>query len=200
MLLDIGVTEGDRVTLYLPMIPEAVWAMLACARIGAVFSVVFAGFSPEALAGRIVDAESDVVVTADQGRRGGKRVPLKANVDAAVEIAASRGQAVRKVLTVKNTGADVGWNAERDVWAHDIRVEGATVECAEMDAEAPLFILYTSGSTGTPKGVVHTTGGYCVWTSVTHELVFDPPAPTTSSGAPPTSAGSRATATSRSAR
>ncbi len=173
MLLDLGVTEGDRVTLYLPMIPDAVWAMLACARIGAVFSVVFAGFSPEALAGRIVDAQSAWVVTADEGRRGGKRVPLKANVDAAVEIAQRRGQRVTKVLTVQNTGAEVGWDESRDVWAHELRQSGATVPCAEMDAEAPLFILYTSGSTGTPKGVVHTTGGYCVWTSVTHELVFD---------------------------
>ena len=173
MLLDMGVQRGDRVTLYLPMIPEAVWAMLACARIGAVFSVVFAGFSPDALAGRIVDAKSAWVVTADEGRRGGKRVPLKANVDAAVAIAERQGQRVEKVLTVKNTGADVGWDAERDVWAHETRQPGATVDCAEMDAEAPLFILYTSGSTGTPKGVVHTTGGYCVWTSITHELVFD---------------------------
>ena len=173
MLLDLGVTEGDRVTLYLPMIPHAVWAMLACARIGAVFSVVFAGFSPGALAGRIVDAESEWVVTADEGRRGGKRVPLKANVDAAVEIAQRQGQRVAKVLTVRNTGADVGWDADRDVWAHELRQSGATVPCAEMDAEAPLFILYTSGSTGTPKGVVHTTAGYCVWTSITHELVFD---------------------------
>ena len=172
-LLDQGVTQGDRVTLYLPMIPEAVWAMLACARIGAVFSVVFAGFSPEALAGRIVDAESDVIVTADEGRRGGKRVPLKANVDAAVGLAEARGQAVRRVLTVRNTGADVDWDERRDVWLHDVRQPGATVPCVEQDAEAPLFILYTSGSTGTPKGVVHTTGGYCVWTSLTHELVFD---------------------------
>ena len=173
MLLDLGVEAGDRVTLYLPMIPEAVWAMLACARIGAVFSVVFAGFSPDALAGRIVDAESAWVVTADEGRRGGKRVPLKANVDAAVAIAEAKGQRVEKVLTVRNTGADVGWDAGRDVWAHEIRQAGAEVPCAEMDAEAPLFILYTSGSTGTPKGVVHTTGGYCVWTSITHDLVFD---------------------------
>ena len=173
VLQDLGVRAGDRVTIYLPMIPEALWAMLACARIGAVFSVVFAGFSPEALAGRIVDAESDVVITADEGRRGGKRVPLKANVDAAVTRAQAQGQAVRKVLTVRNTGAEVGWDDGRDVWLHDARQPGATCPCAEMDAEAPLFILYTSGSTGTPKGVVHTTGGYCVWTSITHEHVFD---------------------------
>ena len=173
VLQDLGVQAGDRVTVYLPMIPEALWAMLACARIGAVFSVVFAGFSPEALAGRIVDAESDFVITADEGRRGGKRVPLKANVDAAVDRAEARGQAVRRVLVVRNTGAEVGWDDARDVWLHDARQPGATCPCAEQDAEAPLFILYTSGSTGTPKGVVHTTGGYCVWTSITHEHVFD---------------------------
>lgn len=173
VLLDLGVARGDRVTVYLPMIPEAAVAMLACARIGAVFSVVFAGFSPEALAGRITDAASDFVITADEGRRGGKRVPLKANVDAAVERAEAKGQPVRHVLCVRNTGADVP-AADRDVWLHDAEATvDAACPCAAMDAEDPLFILYTSGSTGTPKGVVHTTGGYCVYAGLTHEMVFD---------------------------
>ncbi|MEP0547511.1 MAG: acetate--CoA ligase [Rhodothermales bacterium] len=165
-----GVTRGDRVTLYLPMIPEAAYAMLACARIGAVFSVVFAGFSPEALAGRINDAESDFVITADQGRRAGSTVALKANVDAALKNAPG----VRHVLVIRNTGGNITWSENRDVWLHEALEEvDADCPCAEMDAEDPLFILYTSGSTGTPKGVVHTTAGYCVWTSITHELVFD---------------------------
>ncbi|WP_412069046.1 acetate--CoA ligase [Rubrivirga sp. IMCC43871] len=173
VLLALGVERGDRVTIYLPMIPEAAYAMLACARIGAIFSVVFAGFSPEALAGRLVDAASDVVITADEGRRGGKRVPLKANVDAAVERAEAQGQPVRHVLVVKNTGADVP-ATDRDTWLHDAAATvGARCPCAEMGAEDPLFILYTSGSTGKPKGVVHTTGGYLVYASYTHELVFD---------------------------
>ena len=165
-----GVAKGDRVTVYLPMIPEAAYTMLACARIGAIHSVVFAGFSPDSLASRILDCESDFVVTADEGRRGGKAVPLKANVDAALE----RCPGVRHVLTVRNTGGDVGWSEGRDVWLHDALAAASTACPPEpMDAEDPLFILYTSGSTGTPKGVVHTTGGYCVWTSITHELVFD---------------------------
>ncbi len=165
-----GVTKGNRVTLYLPMIPEAAYAMLACARIGAVFSVVFAGFSPEALAGRINDAESDFVITADQGRRAGSTVALKANVDDALKHAPG----VRHVLVVRNTGGNITWSENRDVWLHEALEEvDADCPCAEMDAEDPLFILYTSGSTGTPKGVVHTTAGYCVWTSITHELVFD---------------------------
>jgi acetyl-CoA synthetase len=169
-----GVERGDRVTLYLPMIPEAVFAMLACARIGAVFSVVFAGFSPEALAGRITDAESDFVITADQGRRGGRTVALKANVDQAVRRAEAGGQTVRRVLVVKNTGGNVPWDDGHDRWLHEAADEvEAECSCEEMDAEDPLFILYTSGSTGTPKGVVHTTAGYCVWTSITHEYVFD---------------------------
>ena len=169
-----GVEKGDRVTLYLPMIPEAVFAMLACARIGAVFSVVFAGFSPEALAGRIVDAESDVVITADQGRRGGRTVALKANVDEAVRRAEADGQPVRRVLVVQNTGGNVPFDGDRDRWVHETaRAVEASCPCEAMDAEDPLFILYTSGSTGKPKGVVHTTGGYCVWTSITHETVFD---------------------------
>ncbi|WP_412061164.1 acetate--CoA ligase [Rubrivirga sp. IMCC45206] len=173
VLLSLGVERGDRVTIYLPMIPEAAYAMLACARIGAIFSVVFAGFSPEALAGRLVDAASDVVITADEGRRGGKRVPLKANVDAAVDKAEAQGQPVRHVLVVRNTGADVP-STDRDTWLHAAAAAvDASCPCAEMGAEDPLFILYTSGSTGKPKGVVHTTGGYLVYASLTHELVFD---------------------------
>ncbi|MEM1054283.1 MAG: acetate--CoA ligase [Bacteroidota bacterium] len=174
VLKDFGVSKGDRVTIYLPMIPEAAYAMLACARIGAVFSVVFAGFSPEALAGRITDAASDFVITADQGRRGGRTVALKANVDEAVVRAKKQGQEVRHVLTVRNTGGNIQWHEGRDVWLHEA-MEDASDECPPepMDSEDPLFILYTSGSTGKPKGVVHTTGGYCVWTSITHEYVFD---------------------------
>ncbi|MEM1043118.1 MAG: acetate--CoA ligase [Bacteroidota bacterium] len=173
VLKDHGVNEGDRVTIYLPMIPEAVYAMLACARIGAVFSVVFAGFSPDALANRILDGESDFVITADEGRRGGKTVALKANVDEAVERSAAQGQSVRHVLVVRNTGGGVTWH-DHDVWYHEAFERAAeTCPCEEMNAEDPLFILYTSGSTGKPKGVVHTTGGYCVWTSITHEYVFD---------------------------
>ena len=165
-----GVRQGDRVTLYLPMIPEAAWAMLACARIGAVFSVVFGGFSPEALAGRINDADSDFVITADQDRRAGSTIALKANVDAALKHAPG----VRHVLVVRNTGGNINWTNDRDIWLHEaLESVEADCPCAELDAEDPLFILYTSGSTGTPKGVVHTTAGYCVWTSLTHELVFD---------------------------
>ncbi len=172
-LKDLGVARGDRVTIYLPMIPEAVYAMLACARIGAVFSVVFAGFSPEALAGRILDGASDFIITADEGRRGGKRVALKANVDAAVERAEAGGQTVRHVLVVENTGGETEGH-DRDVRLRDaLDAAEAACPCEALDAEDPLFILYTSGSTGTPKGVVHTTGGYCVWTSLTHEYVFD---------------------------
>ena len=171
-LKDLGVSKGDRVTIYMPMIPEAVTAMLACARIGAVFSVIFGGFSPDAIAGRIRDAASDFVITADQGRRGGKTIALKANVDAALK-RIDEG-AVRHVLVVRNTGGNVVWSEDTDVWYHEAS-EGAAAECPcePMDAEDPLFILYTSGSTGTPKGVVHTTAGYCVYTSLTHELTFD---------------------------
>ncbi|MEC9250990.1 MAG: acetate--CoA ligase, partial [Pseudomonadota bacterium] len=166
----IGVKKGDRVTLYMPMIPEAAYAMLACARIGAVHSVVFGGFSPDALAGRITDCESEFVITADEGVRGAKSIPLKANVDKAIEIAGG----VKKVVMVKRTGAAVGWVEGRDV-AYESLVAEQEADCPpeEMSAEDPLFILYTSGSTGKPKGVMHTTGGYMVWASLTHELVFD---------------------------
>jgi len=169
-----GVKKGDRVTIYMPMIPEAAFAMLACARIGAVHSVVFGGFSPEALAGRITDCDSDFVITADEGLRGTKRVPLKVNCDAACEIAAKAGKPVKTVLCVQRTGANIGWNATRDVWLHEA-LETVSDDCPPepMNAEDPLFILYTSGSTGKPKGVLHTTGGYLVWASLTHEAVFD---------------------------
>ncbi|MEX0627299.1 MAG: AMP-binding protein, partial [Cucumibacter sp.] len=166
----LGVKKGDRVTIYLPMIPAAAYAMLACARIGAVHSVVFAGFSPESLAGRVHDCASEIIVTADEGRRGGKIVPLKANVDAAV----AKSAGVKHVLVVRNTGARVPMVAGRDVWLDDAG-KGVTSECAPepMGAEDPLFILYTSGSTGKPKGVLHTTGGYLVFAAMTHERVFD---------------------------
>ena len=163
-----GVAKGDRVTIYLPMIPEAAFAVLACARIGAIHSVVFGGFSPEALAGRIADCGSRIVVTADEGRRGGKRVPLKANVDAAAE----RGD-VERVIVVRATGADVPM-VERDRWYHEAAAAVADDCPAEpMAAEDPLFILYTSGSTGKPKGVMHTTAGYLLWAACTHEWCFD---------------------------
>ena len=167
-----GVGKGDRVTLYMPMIPEAAVAMLACARIGAVHSVVFGGFSPDALAGRVIDCESKVVITADEGLRGGKHVPLKANVDAAVKVPGA--DIVETVLVVRNTGAEVGWDPARDVWLHEAEAE-VSEDCPpeRMSAEDPLFILYTSGSTGKPKGVLHTSGGYLVYASLTHELVFD---------------------------
>jgi len=170
-LQSLGVQKGDRVTIYLPMIPEAAVAMLACARIGAIHSVVFGGFSPDSLAGRIADCASSVVITADEGIRGGKKVPLKANVDQALSSAGT--ETVQHVLVVKRTGTNVAMYG-RDKWYHEL-VEGQSDECAPaaMSAEDPLFILYTSGSTGKPKGVLHTTGGYLVYASLTHEAVFD---------------------------
>ncbi len=167
----LGVKKGDRVTIYMPMIPEAAVAMLACARIGAVHSVVFGGFSPESLAGRIADCASTLVITADEGVRGGRKVPLKANVDAAI---ASHGLEVRNVVVVKRTGANVGWVAGRDVRYEDITAaEAPACEPERMNAEDPLFILYTSGSTGKPKGVLHTNGGYLVYVNYTFAGVFD---------------------------
>lgn len=169
-----GVKKGDRVTIYMPMILEASYAMLACARIGAVHSIVFGGFSPDALAGRIVDCKSTFLITADEGLRGGKVIPLKANADDAIRIAAAEGVSVNKVIVVKRTGAAVDWELGRDVWYHEVS-QKASPNCIpeEMNAEDPLFILYTSGSTGQPKGVLHTTGGYLLWAAMTHEYVFD---------------------------
>ena len=171
VLKTLGVKKGDRVTIYMPMILEAAYAMLACARIGAIHSVVFGGFSPDALAGRISDCGSEVIITADEGLRGGKTVPLKANVDRACEIA---GGIVKSVLVVQRTGGDVNMTEGRDHWLHEIGAD-VSADCPPepMNAEDPLFILYTSGSTGKPKGVLHTTGGYLVWASMTHEYVFD---------------------------
>ncbi|HEX2553537.1 MAG TPA: acetate--CoA ligase [Microvirga sp.] len=165
-----GVRKGDRVTIYLPMIPEAAFAMLACARLGAVHSVVFGGFSPDSLASRIQDARSTFVITADEGLRGGRKVPLKTNVDAAIQ----RVGGVDHVVVVRRTGSSIPMEAGRDVY-YDEAAAVVTDECPceEMNAEDPLFILYTSGSTGTPKGVLHTTGGYLVWASFTHQYVFD---------------------------
>ena len=169
-----GVKKGDRVTIYMPMIPEAAYAMLACTRIGAVHSVVFGGFSPDSLAGRIVDAQSTFVITADEGVRGGKPVPLKDNTDKAIDIAARQHVLVRKVLVVRRTGGKIGWAPGRDFWMEEETASVAADCPAEaMNAEDPLFILYTSGSTGKPKGVLHTTGGYLVHVSLTHQYVFD---------------------------
>ncbi|EAQ27819.1 acetyl-CoA synthetase [Erythrobacter sp. NAP1] len=165
----IGVTKGERVTIYMPNIVEGVTAMLACARLGAIHSVVFGGFSPEALAGRIIDCESRFVVTADEGKRGAKSVPLKANVDAALEV---EGVDVTGVLVVQHTGLAVPMTEGRDHWFHEVKSD-ADVPCETMAAEDPLFILYTSGSTGKPKGVLHTTGGYGVWTATTFSYIFD---------------------------
>ena len=171
VMLANGVKKGDRVTIYMPMIPEAAYAMLACARIGAVHSIVFGGFSPDSLADRIVDADSNFVITSDEGIRGGRSIPLKANTDAAI---AKSGRSDVKVLVVRRTGNEVAWNPAQDLWLHEELVK-VTADCppAEMNAEDPLFILYTSGSTGKPKGVLHTTGGYITWASMTHQYVFD---------------------------
>ena len=165
-----GVKKGDRVTIYMPMIPEAAYAMLACARIGAVHSIVFGGFSPDALAGRIIDCESNCVITADEGLRGGRKVPLKANADEALKSCPG----VDTVFVVRRTGGEIGWEDGRDVWYHEA-CAAASDDCPaeELDAETPLFILYTSGSTGKPKGVLHTTGGYMVYAAMTHQYVFD---------------------------
>src|SRR5215813_9928835 len=165
-----NVKKGDRVTIYLPMIPEVAYAILACARIGAIHSVVFGGFSPDSLAGRVIDADSKLVITADEGVRGGRAIPLKRNTDEALK----KCKGDEKVLVVRRTGSPVPWNAGRDIWLHEelVKVE---VHCppVEMSAEDPLFILYTSGSTGKPKGVLHTGGGYLVYTAMSHQYVFD---------------------------
>jgi acetyl-CoA synthetase len=167
-----GVQRGDRVTIYMPMIPDAAIAMLACARIGAVHSVVFGGFSPDALAGRVIDCQSRIIITADEGLRGGRAIALKANVDAAVRLPGA--EIVERVIVVRNTGGKVEWDAARDTWYHEAEADVAD-DCPpeRMSAEDPLFILYTSGSTGKPKGVLHTSGGYLVYASLTHEQVFD---------------------------
>ncbi|MBX9749572.1 MAG: acetate--CoA ligase [Roseococcus sp.] len=166
----LGVKKGDRVCIYLPMIVEAAVAMLACARIGAVHSIVFGGFSPDSLSSRIQDSECKILLTADEGRRGGRKVPLKVNADEALKVCPS----IEHVLVVRNTGSAVAMQEGRDIWWHEAAAaQPATCAPERMNAEDPLFILYTSGSTGKPKGVLHTTGGYMVWASFTHELVFD---------------------------
>ena len=165
-----GAKKGDRITIYLPMIPQIAVAVLACARIGAVHSVIFGGFSPDSISGRIHDSDSTIIITSDEGVRGGKSIPLKANVDEAL----TKCTTIEKCIVVKHTGGDIGWVDGRDVWYHEAMADAAP-DCApeEMNAEDPLFILYTSGSTGKPKGVLHTTGGYMVYASMTHQYVFD---------------------------
>jgi acetyl-CoA synthetase len=166
----LGAKKGDRVTIYLPMIPEIAVAVLACARIGAIHSVVFGGFSPDALAGRIQDCDSNLIITSDEGMRGGKAIPLKANTDAAI----AQCPSIQHCVVVNLTGGDINFAPGRDVWYHDLMVDqSADCPAVEMGAEDPLFILYTSGSTGKPKGVLHTTGGYMVYASMTHQYVFD---------------------------
>ena len=169
-LKDIGVQKGDRVTIYLTMIPELAYTMLACSRIGAIHSIIFGGFSPDSIAGRINDCKSDYVVTADEGIRGGKTIPLKSITDEALMSCPN----VKKCVVVKRTGNDISWDNSRDVWYHDITKNVSSYcEPEEMNAEDPLFILYTSGSTGKPKGVLHTTGGYLVYASMTHQYIFN---------------------------
>ena len=166
----LGIKKGDRVTIYMPMIPEAIYSLLACARIGAIHSMVFGGFSPESLADRIVDCESDFVITADEGFRGGKTIPLKANTDGALQIT----KRVKAVLVVKHSAGKVEFVKGRDHWYHElVDKQSAECPCEAMDAEDPLFLLYTSGSTNKPKGVLHTTGGYLLYAALTHELIFD---------------------------
>ena len=169
-LKGIGVKKGDRVCIYMPMVPEAAVAMLSCARIGAIHSIVFGGFSPDALKDRINDSECSIVITADQGLRGGRKVPLKANAD----IACEKTDCVKRMVVVQRGGEDVEWTEGRDLWYHEL-IQGASNDCpaVEMDAEDPLFILYTSGSTGTPKGVLHTSGGYILYAAMTHKHVFN---------------------------
>jgi len=169
-LKSIGVKKGDRVTIYLSMVPELAYSMLACARIGAIHSVVFGGFSPDSLAGRIQDCDSSVIITSDEGVRGNRPIPLKANTDGALESCPT----VEKCVVVERTGGDINWVEGRDVWYEDlVRDQPATCEPVEMGAEDPLFILYTTGSTGQPKGVLHTSGGYIVYASMTHQYIFD---------------------------
>ncbi len=170
VLKGLGVKKGDRICIYMPMIPETAVAMLACTRIGAIHSIVFGGFSPDSLKDRILDATCNVVITTDEGLRGGRKVPMKANVDKALQSTPS----VQKTVVVKHTGGNIAWVEGRDVWYHELMAQ-ASADCPpeHMDAEDPLFILYTSGSTGKPKGVLHTTGGYLLHTAITHKYIFD---------------------------
>ncbi len=169
-LKSIGIKKGDRVTIYLTMIPELAYVMLACARIGAIHSIIFGGFSPDSIAGRINDCQSDYIITADEGVRGGKIIPLKKITDDAL----TKCPNVKKCIVVKRTGNEINWDNDRDIWYDEItKVASDKCEPEEMNAEDPLFILYTSGSTGKPKGVLHTTGGYMVYASMTHQYIFN---------------------------